>query len=88
MDRMRYSDEDLNALRQQAMIEREILPVDHRIHRLRSEIRARLQYLRTLKQKGYPTAHAERLLALLCRTLANDRAYRRAMLKAIRSGAR
>ncbi|SDP33789.1 hypothetical protein SAMN04488595_107191 [Ralstonia sp. 25mfcol4.1] len=84
MDRMRYSDEDLEAQRQQALLEREIFPVDHRIQRLRSEIRARLRHLRNLKQKGYPVAHAERLLGLMCRTLAVDRAYRRAMLKAIR----
>jgi hypothetical protein len=88
MDRMRYSDHDLDMQRQQALIERDIFPVDYRIQRLRDEIRDRLRYLRNLKQKGYSTVHSERLLELLCRTLAVDRAYRRAMLKAIESGRR
>lgn len=88
MDRMRYSDHDLEMQRQQALIEKDIFPVDFRIQRLRNEIRERIHYIRNLKQKGYSTVHAERLLELLCRTLAVDRAYRRAMLKAIQSGGR
>ncbi|WP_066742339.1 hypothetical protein [Cupriavidus sp. D384] len=86
MERMRYSEDDLEAQRQKALIERDIFPVDHRIQRLRREIRARVRHLRQLKRKGFPTSHSERLLGLMCRTLAANRAFRRAMLNAIRGG--
>ncbi|AZG16306.1 MULTISPECIES: hypothetical protein [Cupriavidus] len=71
------------AQRRQARLDRDIFPIDHRIKRLRADIRKRLHHLRALKEKGYPLDHSRRLLVLLCRTLAADRAYRKAMVRTI-----
>ena len=60
------------AQRRQARLDRDIFPIDHRIKRLRADIRKRLHHLRALKEKGYPLDHSRRLLVLLCRTLGVD----------------
>jgi hypothetical protein len=83
MKGMRYSQQELQELRQLLLMERDILPLDQRIATLRKEIRVRLHHLRALKSKGHPTHHSMRVLHLLCRTLAVERTYRKAMLKTI-----
>lgn len=88
MKGMRYSKEEYEALRHEALLEKNVFPVDHQIRRLRKEIRERVQHLRTLKQKGFPAEDSRRVLTLMCRTLQVHRAYRRAMLKAVLVGRR
>ena len=71
-----YREEELDRLYREIRMERDIAPLDHRIARLRAEIRERVQHLRALKAKGFPESDSRLVLRLVCRTLAADREYR------------
>ncbi|WER47263.1 hypothetical protein CupriaWKF_06845 [Cupriavidus sp. WKF15] len=88
MKGMRYNHQELQELRRLVLMERDILPLDQRIKKLRDEIRMRLRHVRALKAKGHPTHHSTRVLRLLCRTLAVERTYRKVMLKKVIDGSR
>lgn len=78
-----YRDEELERSLREVRMQREIAPLDHRIARLRAEIRERLQHLRALKAKGFPEADSQLVLRLVCRTLSVDRQFRQTILRTI-----
>ena len=71
-----------DTLRREAVIAREIAPVDRRIALLRQDIRWQLHYAKTQKARGYPAQDYAQVLRLLRRTLTVERAYRAALCKA------
>ncbi|MBP0618383.1 hypothetical protein [Cupriavidus consociatus] len=79
MDGMFYTAEDRARERRDAMIEREITPVDDRIRRLREEIRAQIRHMRAVKARQFPMEQPTWFLILMCRTLAVERQYRKAL---------
>lgn len=79
MEGMRHSQEDFRNLRLSEAIEKEIRPLDHRIERLRRDIRAQIKRVRELKIRKFPTYQSRQILALLCSTLAVQRRYRKAL---------
>jgi len=86
MSDFEYTPEELAAFaekRRDALMERQIQPLEIRISRLRAEIRAKVRHVRALQARGYPAQPSVRVLKLLCRTLAARRRYRDVLLRQI-----
>ena len=78
MSDFEYTPEELAAFaekRRDALMERQIQPLEIRISRLRAEIRAKVRHVRALQARGYPAQPSVRVLKLLCRTLAARRRF-------------
>ncbi len=83
MKDIRQREAERQRLYREVRIECEIAPLDHRIARLRAEIRERIHHLRSLRDKGFPDADSQLVLRLVCRTLSVDREYRQTLLRTI-----